>query len=225
MNRKSSTLRLVTGLEQPDSGEISIRGWKRNINIKRFQPSPTKVSMVFQNPALFDSLTVGENVGFSLLRARKLSEERIFQLVKKFLRRVDLEDTIWKYPNQLSGGMQKRVSLARSIIYDVDEPSSAPQILLYDEPTAGLDPAASTRIENIITNLKDVCPTSVVVTHQFSTIRRTADRVVLIHDGVVIWDGNVKELDTTSNPYVRQFMTGSLEGPLYTDDTSMIPFS
>lgn len=179
--------------------------------------------MVFQNPALFDSLTVGENVGFSLLRAGKLPEERIFQLVKKFLRRVDLEDTISKYPNQLSGGMQKRVSLARAIIYDVDEPSSAPQIVLYDEPTAGLDPAASTRIENIITNLKDVCPTSIVVTHQFSTIRRTADRVILVHDGGVVWDGDVKELDTTSNPYVRQFMSGSLEGPLFTDD--VIAFS
>lgn len=174
--------------------------------------------MVFQGSALFDSMTVRENVGFRLQMHSKLSDERILELVKFYLQRVDMEDAIDKYPDQLSGGMRKRVSIARAIIYDPDNVSSAPDILLYDEPTAGLDPTASTRIENLICSVRDVCPTCIVVTHQFSTIRRVADRVVLMHKGQVAWDGKVDELDVTENPYVRQFMSASIEGPLSTID-------
>lgn len=178
----------------------------------------SRVSMVFQNAALFDSLTVGENVGFSLLRERRVSEQRIYELVKMFLKRVDMDGSIDMMPEQLSGGMRKRVGLARAIIYDPDVPETAPDILLYDEPTAGLDPTSSTRIENLIRNVQDVCPTCIVVTHQFSTIRRVADRVVMMHEGSVVWDGRVEELDTTDNLYVRQFMSGSAAGPLTSED-------
>lgn len=176
--------------------------------------------MVFQHAALFDSISVYENVGFRLMQQRRLSEDRIYELVQQFLKRVDMEDAIEKFPEQLSGGMRKRVSLARAIIHDPDDDTSAPDLLLYDEPTAGLDPTASTRIENVIRNVQDVCPTCVVVTHQFSTIRRTADRVILMHEGSVVWDGRVEQLDTTDNPYVRQFMSGSLDGPLNSDSLS-----
>lgn len=214
--RKSTTLRVISGLELPDSGDVLLRGWKREKPLSQ-ERGKLRVSMVFQHAALFDSMSVYENVGFRLLQQRRLPEDRIYELVLEFLKRVDMEDAIEKFPEQLSGGMRKRVSLARAIIYDPDDDTSAPDLLLYDEPTAGLDPTASTRIENVIRNVQDVCPTSVVVTHQFSTIRRTADRVVLMHEGQVVWDGKVEQLETTDNPYVRQFMSGSLEGPLNSD--------
>lgn len=114
--------------------------------------------------------------------------------------------------------MRKRVSLARAVIYDPDDPTTTPDLLLYDEPTAGLDPTGSTRVENIIRGLQEVCPTCVVVTHQFSTIRRTADRVIFLHRGKVRWDGKVGDLDSTLNPYIRQFMSSSLDGPLSDDE-------
>lgn len=220
---KSTALRVITGLALPDSGEVILRGWRRTRSIAE-EIGPLRVSMVFQNAALFDSLTVGENVAFALLRERgkrKLPINRIYELVRMYLRRVDMEEAIDKYPEELSGGMRKRASVARAIIYDPERPETAPDILLYDEPTAGLDPTASTRIENIIRSLQDVCPTCVVVTHQFSTIRRTADRVVLMHEGAVVWDGSVIDLDTTENPYVRQFMSASLNGPLSSADNSL----
>eukprot|EP00737_Agarophyton_chilense_P003412 gb/GEZJ01003995.1/.p1 GENE.gb/GEZJ01003995.1/~~gb/GEZJ01003995.1/.p1 ORF type:complete len:305 (-),score=34.87 gb/GEZJ01003995.1/:1080-1994(-) len=214
---KSTTLRVISGLELPESGEVISRGWKRKRTLAR-ERGNLHISMVFQNAALFDSLNVFENVGFRLLQQGKLRPERIYELVRQFLRRVDMEDAIEKYPEQLSGGMRKRVSLARAIIYDPDDTDSAPDVLLYDEPTAGLDPTASTRIENIIRSVQDVCPTCIVVTHQFSTIRRTADRVVLMHQGSVVWDGRVEDLDQTDNPYIKQFMSASLEGPLNSED-------
>lgn len=220
---KSTALRVITGLSVPDSGDVILRGWRRTKSIAEEKGS-LRVSMVFQNAALFDSLTVGENVAFSMLRERgkrRLSNDRIYELVRMYLRRVDMEEAIDKYPEQLSGGMRKRASVARAVIYDPERPDTAPDILLYDEPTAGLDPTASTRIENIIRSLQDVCPTCVVVTHQFSTIRRTADRVVLMHEGAVVWDGSVNDLDTTENLYVRQFMSASLDGPLNSADNSL----
>lgn len=214
---KSTALRVICGLTVPQSGSVILRGWKRTKSIAK-ERGNIRVSMVFQNAALFDSMTVGENVGFALFRERRLSIERIYELVELFLKRVGMEGAMAMMPDQLSGGMKKRVGLARAIIYDPDLPETAPDILLYDEPTAGLDPMSSTRIENLIRNIQDVCPTCVVVTHQFSTIRRAADRVVMMHEGSVVWDGMVDELDTTDNLYVRQFMAGSTAGPLTNED-------
>lgn len=212
-------LRVISGLEVPESGDVILRGWKRTKSLAD-EESNLNIAMVFQNSALFDSLSLYENVAFRLVQENKLSDERIYELVRTYLRRVDLEEAMFKYPDQLSGGMRKRASLARAIICDPDDQSSAPDIVLYDEPTAGLDPTASTRIENIIRSVQDICPTCVVVTHQFSTIRRTAERVILMHEGCVAWDGRVEELDTTDNPYVRQFMEGALEGPLNSDSVN-----
>lgn len=220
---KSTALRIITGLLMPDDGEVFLRGKQRTKSVKE-ERGDLRISMVFQHAALFDSITVGENVGFRLMREvgdRRLSEERIDELVKYYLRRVDMEEAIDMYPEELSGGMKKRASFARAVIHDPDKPETAPDILLYDEPTAGLDPTASTRIENMIRDLQDVCKTCVVVTHQFSTIRRTADRVVFMHEGGVVWDGPVEELDTTDNAYVRQFMSASLDGPLHSVDNRL----
>lgn len=210
---KSTTLRLITGLELPDEGTVSVRGWKRTRKVYE-ESCPTRISMVFQHSALFDSLTVGENVGFEMLEHSDLPEETIFDLVDEALKRVALKDVMELYPAQLSGGMRRRVSFARAVIYNPADKSTIPELLLYDEPTAGLDPTTATRIENVIRKLQDVCPTYVVVTHQLTTIRRTADRVIFIHDGKVQWEGRTEELDTTDNPYVRQFMSASLDGPL-----------
>lgn len=210
----------MSGLTMPDEGQVFIRGVPRKRSLKdEVNPldADVRIAMVFQNSALFDSLTVGENVGFTLINENKLSEQRMYDIVQLWLARVGLEGTIDKVPSELSGGMRKRASLARAIIYDPENPQGAPDVLLYDEPTAGLDPTASTRIENVISDVRSVCPTCVVVTHQFSTVKRTADRVVFMHQGSIVWDGPVDQLDTTSNPFIRQFMSSSLDGPLSTD--------
>jgi len=132
-------------------------------------------------------------------------------IVEEKLRLVGLEGRADLYPNELSGGMQKRVSFARAIVSD-------PRIILYDEPTAGLDPIASTVIEDYILKLRDeLGAASVVVTHQFSTITRTADRVCLLHDGFIRWMGTPEELMHSDDPYAHQFATASLDGPMMQD--------
>lgn len=207
---KSTLLRIISGLETPDSGEVHLED--------------PNYSLVFQYSALFDSLTVFENVAFSLMerpdrsyekalaqssnrKQRKYNMHQIQEIVSEKLRMVGLEGIEDQYPNQLSGGMKKRVSFARAIV-------SNPRIILYDEPTAGLDPIASTVIENYIMKLRnELHAASVVVTHQFSTINRT-DRVILLHEGEVRWSGTPQELHHTDNPYAQQFAEASLEGPM-----------
>ena len=206
---KSTLLKIISYLETPDDGEITL-----------LDPN---YSMVFQYSALFDSLTVFENVAFSLMERPDASYEKILrrrrrtrrrysmsqlrEIVKEKLRMVGLEGIEDAYPNQLSGGMRKRVSFARAIV-------SNPGIILYDEPTAGLDPIASTVIEDYIMKLRDeLGAASVVVTHQFSTINRT-DRLILLHDGIVQWEGTPAELHRTEHPYARQFARASLDGPM-----------
>lgn len=206
---KSTLLRIISGLETADSGEVHLAN--------------PNYSLVFQYSALFDSLTVLENVAFSLLerpdadyekalgeahqRRKRYSPKQIRNIVAEKLRMVGLEGIEDQYPNELSGGMQKRVSFARAIV-------SNPRIILYDEPTAGLDPIASTVIEDYIRKLRDeLNAASVVVTHQFSTINRT-DRVILLHEGEIKWQGTPKELYSTDNPYAKQFSHASLNGPM-----------
>jgi phospholipid/cholesterol/gamma-HCH transport system ATP-binding protein len=206
---KSTLLRILSGLETPDDGKVEL--------------ADPNYSLVFQYSALFDSLTVLENVAFSLLerpdaqyekalgvkaaQRGKLSMKQIREVVSEKLRMVGLEGIEDQYPNELSGGMQKRVSFARAIV-------SNPRIIFYDEPTAGLDPIASTVIEDYIRKLRDeLNAASIVVTHQFSTINRT-DRVILLHEGQIKWTGTPKELYQTDDPYASQFAHASLEGPM-----------
>jgi len=215
---KSTILRLIAGLLPPDSGEIYIKGQLRQGLIEDNR-DPIGIGMVFQQAALFDSLTVDENVGFSLYQHSKLPHKQIRQLVEESLERVGLGGSADLYPAQLSGGMRKRVSFARAIIDHPDDPSHTSEILLYDEPTAGLDPIASTVVEDLIRDLHVgqkhySCGTYVMVTHQESTIRRTTDRVIFLYRGKVQWEGHVHELDETDNPLIRQFRTGSIDGPI-----------
>jgi len=213
---KSTILRIIAGLLAPDSGEVYIQGQRRRGLIDD-RHDPIFIGMVFQQAALFDSLTVEENVGFLLFQHSKLPRREIRRLVERKLELVGLSGVGDRYPAELSGGMRKRVSFARAIMGNPDNPKDDPEALLYDEPTAGLDPIASTVIEDLVRDLQRAeggCSTYVMVTHQDSTIRRTADRVVFLYHGKVQWQGKVSEIDTTDNPLVRQFFSGSVRGPI-----------
>lgn len=213
---KSTILRIIAGLLLPDEGEIYVQGVKRQGSIEDY-PDPINIGMVFQNAALFDSLTVDENVGFLLYQHSRLSRRNIRELVNKKLEMVGLPDIGDRYPAELSGGMRKRVSFARAIMDNPDNPGANPELILYDEPTAGLDPIASTVIEDLIRDLQRAqggCSTYVIITHQDSTIRRTADRIIFLYQGKIQWEGTVKDIDTTEHPVVRQFFSGNIEGPI-----------
>ena len=213
---KSTILRIIAGLTAPDAGEVYVQGQLRQGLIEDAQ-DPVVIGMVFQQAALFDSLTVDQNVGFLLYEHSRLPRRRIRELVVKRLEMVGLANVGTRYPSELSGGMRKRVSFARAIMANPDNPRDTPEVLLYDEPTAGLDPVASTVIEDLVRQLQCAeggCGTYVMVTHQQSTIRRTADRVIFLYQGKVQWEGSVDAVDTTDNPLIRQFFSGNINGPL-----------
>lgn len=195
---KSTILKLICGLLAPDSGEIiTSRG---------------DIAMVFQYSALFDSLTVADNIAFALHERKdlrnKYTEKEIKNIVSKKLELVGLKGIEKQYPSELSGGMQKRVSFARAIV-------TAPNTILYDEPTAGLDPISSTLIEDYIVRLKEEThASSIVVTHQMSTIQRTANKVIMLYDGKIVYHGTPEDMLKQDNPYTKQFVTASLEGPM-----------
>ncbi|WP_322742565.1 ABC transporter ATP-binding protein [Gloeocapsopsis crepidinum] len=214
---KSTILRIIAGLLAPDAGEIYIQGQMRQGLIED-AADPISIGMVFQQAALFDSLTVEENVGFLLYQHSHLSRSRIRELVNQKLEMVGLTGVGDRYPSELSGGMRKRVSFARAVMSNPDNIKDSPAILLYDEPTAGLDPIASTVIEDLIRYLQcsaGDCNTYAIVTHQDSTIRRTADRVVFLYQGKVQWEGTVNDIDSSDNPLIQQFFSGSVKGPIH----------
>ncbi|NJN48530.1 MAG: ATP-binding cassette domain-containing protein [Alkalinema sp. RL_2_19] len=211
---KSTALRIIAGLTPPDAGDVYIKGKKR-VGVAEDQSEAFGIGMVFQQAALFDSLTVDENVGFLLYQHSNLKRRHIRDLVRERLEMVGLADIGDRYPAELSGGMRKRVSFARAIMANPEHPEERPELLLYDEPTAGLDPIASTVIEDLVRQLQQINGGSyIMVTHQDSTIRRTADRVVFLYHGKVQWQGKTHEVDTTDHPMVRQFFSSSIDGPI-----------
>lgn len=211
---KSTILRIMAGLLPPDAGEIYIKGQLRQ-GLAEDTDDPMRIALVFQQAALFDSLTVEENVGFFLFEHSKLSRRRIRELVEEKLEMVGLPGIGHLYPAALSGGMRKRVSLARAIMENPDDPQDDPDVILYDEPTAGLDPIASTVVEDFVRHFQScVCETYVMVTHQKSTVARTGDRVILLYQGKTQWQGSIQEVQTTDDPYMRQFASGSIKGPI-----------
>lgn len=195
---KSTILKLICGLLTPDNGEITTTGGE--------------IAMVFQYSALFDSLNVADNIAFALHERKdlrnKYSEKEIRNIVSEKLELVGLKGIENKFPSELSGGMQKRVSFARAIVTE-------PKTILYDEPTAGLDPISSTLIEDYIVRLKEEThASSIVVTHQMSTIQRTANRVIMLYDGKIVYEGTPEDMLRQDTPYTKQFVTASLEGPM-----------
>ena len=211
---KSTVLRLLAGLQLATAGELRLFGEPQPY-LRLDQRRPPDVRLVFQNPALLASLTVEENVGFLLNRLGRMPAAQVRDRVMACLDAVGLYEVAHQYPGELSGGMQKRVSFARALIDDPDRDEAAMPLLLYDEPTAGLDPVAATRIEDLIVKTTTVAQgCSVVVSHVHSTIERTAERIVMLYGGRFQWDGSVDDYRTTDNPYVVQFRTGNLRGPM-----------
>ncbi len=202
---KSTLLRLIIGLFPPTSGEIIVKGVniaeldkEQMVNIRK------SIGMVFQSSALFDSLTVGENVAFGLREHTDYSEAKIMKIVSEKLDMVGLKGSEGLMPSELSGGMQKRVSLARALATD-------PEIILYDEPTTGLDPITTTSIEDLILDLHHKLGTSaVIVTHQLLTVYKIADRIVMLHNGKTIEAGTPDETKRSNNPTIKQFITGKV---------------
>ena len=195
---KSTLLKIISGLEEIDSGQIIL--------------GAEEIGMAFQYSALFDSMSVYENVAFALKERTKFkklyTENQIKEIVQEKLETVGLSGIEDKFPSELSGGMQKRVGFARAIVTN-------PRIILYDEPTAGLDPVSSTVIEEFIVKLKnDLHAASIVVTHQLSTVTKTSDRVIMIYEGKIVWEGSPVELLTSADPYAYQFVHAEKDGPM-----------
>ena len=211
---KSTILKILAGLILPTEGELKIFGEKQDY-LRLDQTNPPDVRLVFQNPALLGSLTIEENVGFLLNKNKSLSKKIIHDIVSECLEEVGLINVGNKFPNELSGGMQKRVSFARALITDRNLDKKNRPLLLFDEPTAGLDPIASSRIEDLInkTNTK-ANGSSIVVSHVLSTIERTSDNVVMLYGGKLRWTGSMDEFKKSDDPYVFQFRNGKLEGPM-----------
>ena len=215
---KSTILKLLAGLILPTSGELTIFGEKQAY-LRLDQNNPPDVRLVFQNPALLGSLTIEENVGFLLKRNKNLSKELIHEIVCECLAEVGLFNIEKKLPNELSGGMQKRVSFARALITDQTLKAKTKPLLLFDEPTAGLDPIASSRIEDLINKTNDKANgSSIVVSHVLSTIERTADKVLMLYGGKFRWAGSTDEFKKSNDPYVFQFRNGRLDGPMQPKD-------
>ena len=205
---KSVLLKCILGLVHPDSGTITLDG--QDVAKAEREAFLARFGMLFQGGALFDSLRVWENVAFRLLRGplrRPKAEAREIAIEK--LRRVGLKpETADLFPAELSGGMQKRVGLARAI-------AAAPEIIFFDEPTTGLDPIMAGVINDLIREIvTEMGATAIAITHDMTSVRAIADRVAMLHGGVIQWTGPVAELDATPDPYVQQFIHGRAEGPI-----------
>jgi len=208
---KSVLLRHIIGLIIPDRGDIWIDGDPLNeVSEKRRLELLSSFGMLFQGAALFDSLTVGENIVFRHVQSRKYSKKEMDRIVAEKLEMVGLPGTANLKPAELSGGMQKRVGLARAIAAD-------PKIILYDEPTTGLDPIMADQINDLILHMKQILHvTSIAVTHDMVSAYKIADRISMLYNGQVIETGTPKQIQTTQNPYVKQFIRGDAYGPITT---------
>jgi phospholipid/cholesterol/gamma-HCH transport system ATP-binding protein len=207
---KSVMIKCVLGILRPDAGQIfvdgqevtKLRGRARDTMLKKF-------GMLFQGSALFDSLPVWENVAFGLIQGHGMARGRAREVAIETLARVGLGPEVGELsPAELSGGMQKRVGLARAIAAD-------PDIIFFDEPTTGLDPIMADIINDlIVTTVKHVGATTLSITHDMVSARKIADRIAMLYKGKIIWQGPTEKIDSSGNPFVEQFIHGSAEGPI-----------
>jgi phospholipid/cholesterol/gamma-HCH transport system ATP-binding protein len=207
---KSVMIKCVLGILKPDAGEIYVdgkditrlRGGARDAVLKKF-------GMTFQGAALFDSLPVWENVAFGLIQGRGVRRGKARDIAMKKLAKVGLGPEVAKlWPAELSGGMQKRVGLARAIAAD-------PEIIFFDEPTTGLDPIMADVINNLIVDtVKGTGTTTLSITHDLVSARKISDRIAMLYKGKIVWEGPTSEIDNSGNPYVDQFIHGRAEGPI-----------
>lgn len=206
---KSVLLKTIVGLLIPDEGEVFIENTSlRNVSKPQLYKIRKQIGMVFQGSALFDSMSVWENVGIGLIEHSDISQKEIRALAAEKLRLVGLNDVEELYPAELSGGMKKRVGIARAIAMN-------PKFVLYDEPTTGLDPIIADRINDLIIDLqKKLNITSIAVTHDITSAYKIADRIAMMYNGKIIFDGSPQEIQNTDNVYVQQFINGEGEGPI-----------
>lgn len=207
---KSVLIKIIANLIAPTSGKIMIDGEDvSHINQKQRDKLMEKFGFLFQGGALFDSLTIWENIAFRLLYQQKMDKIKARKIALEKLSAVGLAAKVADlYPAELSGGMQKRASLARAI-------AAQPEIIFFDEPTTGLDPIMADVINDlIIANSKELGATTVTITHDMHSARKIADKVAMLYEGKIIWHGDVKNLDDSQNPYLDQFIHGRASGPI-----------
>ena len=206
---KSVILKHIIGLIRPDSGKIIIDGNNiPELSERELNEFRKRFGMLFQGSALFDSLSVWENVGFGLKEHRNLPEAEIREIAREKLAMVGLKGIEDRMPADLSGGMKKRVGLARAIAMD-------PQIILYDEPTTGLDPIMSDVINNLIQEMnQQLSVTSVTITHDMKSAYKIADKIAMLYQGKILEVGTPDEIRESQNPVVQQFINGSAVGPI-----------
>jgi phospholipid/cholesterol/gamma-HCH transport system ATP-binding protein len=198
---KSVLIKCIVQLLMPDSGKINVLGEDvSTLNIKDLAEMRKKIGFLFQSGALYDSMTVRQNLEFPLRRIRKnLTQKEIDEKIAEVLENVGLLDALNKMPSQLSGGMRKRISLARTLVID-------PQIMLYDEPTTGLDPITSDEISALINDVQKKYKTSsFIITHDIECARSTANRLVMLYDGAVYKEGNIEEFENSDDNFVKSF--------------------
>jgi phospholipid/cholesterol/gamma-HCH transport system ATP-binding protein len=207
---KSVMVKCILGLLEPDAGSIKIDGQEVvGMPTSEREKLMQKFGMLFQGAALFDSLPVWENVAFALIQGRGLERQKAKEIALAKLANVGLGPEVGELrPSELSGGMQKRVGLARAIAIE-------PEIIIFDEPTTGLDPIMADVINTLIVKcVRDLGATAVSITHDMASVRKIADRIAMIYKGRIIWSGLKDEIDRSGNPYVDQFIHGRAEGPI-----------
>lgn len=206
---KSVLLKHIIGIMKPDSGQVVIDGEDiTKLNGKRLDDLRMRFGMLFQGSALFDSLTVLENVGFSMIEHGHFNERLLRERAAECLSHVGLKGIEDMLPSELSGGMRKRVGLARAICMN-------PRIILYDEPTTGIDPIMADAVNDLIKELHDKLKvTSLVVTHDIVSAYKIASRIAMLYNGKIVEVGTVEQIKNTDNPIVRQFITGAAKGPI-----------
>jgi len=206
---KTVLIKCIIGLIQPDEGKIYVDGLEiTSLNERKLNEVRKKFGMLFQGGALFDSLRIWENVGFGLRQHTQLSEEEIRRIASEKLRLLGLRDIEDLMPAELSGGMKKRVSLARAIAME-------PEILLYDEPTTGIDPMMADAINGLIIQMREkLSVTSIAITHDMRSAYKIADRIAMLYQGKIIEVGTPEEIKNSPNPIVQQFIQGKSEGPI-----------
>ncbi len=207
---KSVALKCILGILKPDTGLIRVDGTEvTSLSSRQRKPILAKIGMLFQGAALFDSIPVWQNVAFGLIQGKGMNKKDAHEIAIEKLRRVGLTPDVGDLsPSELSGGMQKRVGLARAI-------ASEPEIIFFDEPTTGLDPIMADVINDLIVEcVRDLGATTLSITHDMASARKIADRIAMLYQGKIIWEGDKAEIDTSGNDYVDQFIHGRAQGPI-----------
>lgn len=207
---KSVALKCILGILKPDQGSIAVDGTEiTSLSNRELKPILAKIGMLFQGSALFDSIPVWQNVAFGLIQGKGMNKHDAREIAIEKLRRVGLTPDVGDLsPAELSGGMQKRVGLARAI-------ASEPEIIFFDEPTTGLDPIMADVINDLIVEcVQDLGATTLSITHDMASARKIADRIAMLYQGKIIWEGDKNEIDASGNDYVDQFIHGRAQGPI-----------